>query len=275
MKTRLTKRRCAHGVAVAATAVLLAGCAASGSAQKPQATGQHPSTSPSAGPEPPPSLKEACSSTNGVSAPSMWFRASDGVRLYGVESGTGGTAVVLAHEGGADLCGWLFYMKTLNRAGIRAFAFDFRGYGNSDRPETGSLALGRDLAGAVAQVRSDGAKHVFLLGASMGGAAVVQNSADIRVDGLISLSGTRLWSGYGINDPKGVRSLSAPFLYVGSRQDTRAPLKEAESIFDSVGSRDKQIVLYPGGAHGTNLVELPPYGDRTRALILEWIESRT
>jgi alpha-beta hydrolase superfamily lysophospholipase len=86
---------------------------------------------------------------------------------------------------------------------------------------------------------------------------------------------TRLWSGYGINDAKGVRSLSAPFLYVGSRQDTRAPLKEAQSIFHSVGSRDKQIVLYPGGAHGTTLVELPPRGDRTRALILEWIETRS
>jgi pimeloyl-ACP methyl ester carboxylesterase len=266
----------AHVFAVAASAVLLAGCAASGTGETTQPSGQSPSTSPApTAQEPPPSLKDACFSTDGVKGRSMWFTASDGVRLYGVESGTGGTAVVLAHEGGADLWGWLSYMKTLNRAGIRAFAFDFRGYGNSDRPETARLALGRDLAGAVAQVRVDGAKLVFLLGASMGGAAVVQDSADIHVDGLISLSGTRLWSGYGINDPKGVRSLTAPFLYVGSRQDTRAPLKEAQSIFDSVGSRDKQIVLYPGGAHGTTLVELPPFGDRTRALILEWIETRS
>ncbi len=58
------------------------------------------------------------------------------------------------------------------------------------------------------------------------------------------------------------------------RSSTRAPRREAQSIFDSVGSRDKQIVLLPGGAHGTTLVEVPPYGDRTRALILEWIESR-
>jgi alpha-beta hydrolase superfamily lysophospholipase len=272
----MTKRMLGHVLAVAATASLLAGCSASGTAQTAQRPDRTPSTSPtSTAQEPPPSVEDACFSTNGVKARSMWFKASDGVRLYGIESGTGGTAVVLAHEGGADLCGWLSYIKTLTRAGIRAFAFDFRGYGNSDTSGTGSLALGRDLAGAVAQVRADGAKHVFLMGASMGGAAVVQNSVDIRVDGLISLSGTRLWSGYGINDPKGVRSLSAAFLYVGSRQDTRAPLKEAQSIFHSVGSRDKQIVLYPGGAHGTTLVELPPHGDRTRALILKWIETRS
>ena len=264
----------ARGLASAATAVLTVGCS-SDAAETAQPTDRSASESPARStPEPPPSLEDACSSTDGVEARSMWFPASDGVRLYGIESGTGATAVVLAHEGGADLCGWLSYMETLDPAEIRAFAFDFRGYGNSDVPEHSNLALGRDLAGAVARVRADGAKHVFLMGASMGGAAVVQNSADIRVDGLISLSGTRLWSGYGINDPSDVRGLSAPFLYVGSRQDTRAPLDEARSIFDSVGSRDKQIVLYPGGAHGTTLVDVQPYGARTRALILEWIESR-
>jgi pimeloyl-ACP methyl ester carboxylesterase len=190
--------------------------------------------------------------------------------------GVGGTAVVLAHEGASDLCTWVSYMKTLNRSGIRAFAFDFRGYGNSDRPDDPKrLALGRDLAAAVARVRADGAKHVFLLGASMGGAAVVQNSAGLRVDGLISLSGTKLWKGYGINDPAGVRGLSAPFLYVGSRQDPRAPLEEARSVFAGVGSSDKRIVLYPGEAHGTSLVDLEPFGARTRALIVDWIEARS
>jgi alpha-beta hydrolase superfamily lysophospholipase len=176
----------------------------------------------------------------------MWLTASDGVRLYGIEAGKGPIAVVLAHEGGSSLCDWLSFIETLNRAGIRAFAFDFRGYGQSDRPDQGRLALGRDLAAAVARVRADGAKHVFLMGASMGGAAVVQNTAGIRVDGRISLSGTRLWPGYGINDAEGVRSLTAPFLYLGSRADPRAPRPEALRIFDEVGSSDKRIVLYAG-----------------------------
>jgi pimeloyl-ACP methyl ester carboxylesterase len=273
-QAKATKRLFAIGWA--AVALLLAACASSGIERAPEQADQSASTGPAtATQEPPPSLEEACSSTNGVKGRSMWFSASDGVRLYGIESGRGDTAVVLAHEGGADLCGWLSYIETLDRVGIRAFAFDFRGYGNSDRPDEARLALGRDLAAAVARVRADGARHVFLMGASMGGAAVVQNSAGIRVDGLISLSGTRLWSGYGINDPAGVRDLSAPFLYVGSREDTRAPLQEARSLFDRVGSRDKQIVLYPGGAHGTMLVDVEPFGDRTRALVVRWIEART
>ena len=205
----------------------------------------------------------------------MWLMTSDGVRLYAVESGIGGTAVVLAHESGADLCQWLSYMETLNRAGIRTLAFDFRGNGESDYPtDEQELALGLDLAAAVDRTRADGAMHVFLLGASMGGAAVVQNSSELRVDGLISLSGTRFPEGFAVNDLAGVRSLSAPFLYIGSRRDPRAPLAESRSVFGSVGSEDKQIVLYPGSAHGVTLVDTEPFGARTRALILKWIESR-
>jgi pimeloyl-ACP methyl ester carboxylesterase len=262
--------------AASAATLLMAACSSSGTGAAPTSPGGGASTSAaSTAPEPPPSLEDACFSTNGVEARSMWFSASDGVRLYGVESGAGGTTVVLAHGGGSDLCEWVSYMKTLNRAGIRAFAFDFRGYGNSESPDTARLALGEDLAAAAAQVRADGAKHVFLMGASMGGAAVVQNTADVRVDGRISLSGTRLWSGYGINDPAGVRSLSAPFLYVGTRDDPRAPRREAESVFERIGSSDKRILLYAGSAHGTTLVDVPPYGARTRALIVDWIETRS
>jgi Alpha/beta hydrolase family len=271
------RRGLAAGWLTAAIIAVLAACSSSSppvASPEPSALGLTPSATPTA-PQVPPTLKDACFSTSGVSARSMWFKATDGVRLYGIEAGTGRTAVVLAHEGGADLCGWLPYIRTLENAGVRAFAFDFRGYGNSDSPTRGALVLGRDLAGAVAQVRVDGAKRIFLMGASMGGAAVVQNSAGIRVDGLISLSGTRLWSGYGVNDPAGVRSLSAPFLYVGTRDDWRAPRKEALSVFHSVGSADKRIVLYPGATHGWELVEVPPYGSRTRALILTWIEERS
>jgi hypothetical protein len=259
-------------VVVACTGVLAA-CSPDGRPGTPPAPAPG-SPAAAAGQAAAPGLAEACSSTSGLRARSMWFAASDGVRLYGIEAGTGRTAVVLAHEGGADLCGWLPYARTLQGAGLRVFAFDFRGHGLSELPSSADLALGRDLAGAVTRVRADGATKVFLMGASMGGAAVVQNSAGIDAAGRISLSGTRLWSGYGVNDPAGVRRVSAPFLYVGTRDDWRAPRREALSVFGMIGSADKKIVLYPGSDHGWDLVERPPYGARTRALILKWIRSR-
>src|SRR5919198_4394465 len=85
--------------------LLLSGCGASSapsaSSSSPAASGQMTAASPTPpSQEPPPSLVDACFAGGALHARSMWLRASDGVRLYGVEAGRGPTAVVLAHEGG-------------------------------------------------------------------------------------------------------------------------------------------------------------------------------
>jgi len=159
---------------------------------------------------------------SGFKAEPLWLETSDGVRLYAIEAGRGPTTVVLAHQGLSNLCDTIDYAKTLLASGLRIVAFDFRGNGLSQRPTQNALALGRDLAAAVARAHDNGAEHVFLIGASMGGAAAVQNSAGLPVAGIVSLSGTRLWSGFGINKP-GARALRAPLLYIGSRDDSPPP----------------------------------------------------
>jgi len=223
----------------------------------------------------PPSLKQACGSTSGLAAQSAWLTTSDGVRLYAVMAGRGSTVVVMAHEGGSTLCGALPYAATLVRAGLRVLAFDFRDYGLSGRSGKRALLLGNDLAAASAHARAIGAKHVFLMGASMGGAAVVQNTASLDVAGRISLSGTRLWEGYGINAPASLPRIRAPFLYLGCRADSRAPLAEARGIFQRVGARDKRSVFYAGSFHGWNLVDGAPFAARARGLVLAWIRARS
>lgn len=205
----------------------------------------------------------------------MWLTARDGVRLYAVQAGSGSTTIVLAHEAVSSLCESLPYAKTLIDSGLRVLAFDFRGYGYSDGRPRNRLALGLDLAAAVQRARSNGASRVFLLGASMGGAAIVQNTSNLPVDGRISLSGTRLWRGFGVNDPAGVRRLRAPFLYVGSRRDRITPLQEALRIFRRVGSHDKRMASYRGSRHGFELVQSGPYAARVRELILAWVRSRS
>jgi pimeloyl-ACP methyl ester carboxylesterase len=223
----------------------------------------------------PPSLKEACGSTSGLTAQPAWLTTSDGVRLYAATAGRGPAAIVLAHEGGSNLCGWLPYAATLVRAGLRVLAFDFRDYGLSGHPPKNALLLGNDLAAAAAHARAEGAKHVFLMGASMGGAAVVQNTASLRVAGRISLSGTRLWQGYGINAPNSLPRIRAPFLYLGSRDDARAPLAEARAVVRRIGASDKRSVFYAGSFHGWNLVDGAPFAARTRALVLGWIRRHS
>jgi hypothetical protein len=222
----------------------------------------------------PPPLRSACGSAAGFTARSLWLSTDDRVRLYAIEAGDGTVGVVLAHQGRSDLCEELPYATTLLNAGLRVLAFDFRGNGHSAQPSKNVLGYRRDFAAAIKRLRSDGARRVFLIGASMGGAAAVQNSGGLPLTGVVSLSGTRLWAGYGINSP-GPRALHVPFLYLGSRSDWRAPLKEARTIVRNAGSREKRSVFYPGSLHGWELVQNAPFAAKTRALILAWIRSHS
>jgi hypothetical protein len=109
----------------------------------------------------------------------------------------------------------------------------------------------------------------------MGGAAIVQNTSALRVEGRVSLSGTRLWPGYGINSPAGVARIRDPFLYVGTRDDWNAPVKEALGIFRRVGARDKRTAFYPGSAHGWDIIERSRVAGQARSLVLRWIASHS
>jgi pimeloyl-ACP methyl ester carboxylesterase len=236
-------------------------------------------TSASSNPKPqraaggvPPSLATACGSASGVSARALWLTTDDKVRLYAIEAGDGSRGVVLAHQGGSNLCEELPYAKTLLRAGWHVLAFDFRGNGQSTLPTENALAYRYDFAAAIKQLGTDGASDVFLIGASMGGAAAVQNSGGLPLGGVVSLSGTRLWPGYGVNKP-GPGALRVPFLYIGSRSDSRAPLGEARTIVHTAGSRDKRAIFHPGYLHGWDLVQDAPFAPKTRALILAWMRN--
>jgi fermentation-respiration switch protein FrsA (DUF1100 family) len=127
----------------------------------------------------PPSLARACGSASGIEAEPFWLQTEDNVRLYAIDAGTGSVAVVLAHQGRSDLCEELPYAKTLVGAGLRVLAFDFRGNGHSAYPSKNALAYRRDFAAAINHLKGDGATRVFLIGASMGGAAAVQNSGGL------------------------------------------------------------------------------------------------
>lgn len=221
----------------------------------------------------PPTVEQAC--RENFRGQTFWAETSDGVRLYMLEAGTGPTTVVLAHGGGSNLCETLDFARQLVHAGYRIVAFDFRGDGISRYSEKHPLALGNDLAAAATQARARGAKQIFLVGSSMGGAAIVQNTSALHVTGRISLSGTRLWPGYGINDYAALQQIRDPFLYVGSREDSRAPLREALGIFRRIGAADKQKVFYRGGFHGWEILEDAPESKHARKLVLDWIAQHS
>jgi alpha-beta hydrolase superfamily lysophospholipase len=223
------------------------------------------------------SLAAKCGDTGGVRARASWLTTSDGVRLYAIETGRGSVGIVLVHESPADLCGWTPFLPTLTRAGLRVLALDLRGFGDSQSPRDDKAyrAYGRDLRAAIARARASGAKHVFLVGASFGGAAVLTYAPTLDVDGVISLSGETTLPGTGLNALAAISRLRSPLLIVGSRHDRYLSVRQALALVRHAGSRDKRIALYPGGFHGWEIVEDAPYARKARELVLDWIEARS
>jgi pimeloyl-ACP methyl ester carboxylesterase len=254
-------------VAAVAVAVVVAGCGGAGNERAPSASRSPAPAGQTPAGEGPPDLRTACGTTEGLSAKPLWLRTGDGVRLYAIEAGAGSTTVVLAHEGRDSLCGgWLPYAKRLVRSGYRTLLFDFRGNGQSEGVDgRNALRLDRDLAAAVRRAHAGGTRRVFLMGASLGGAAAVQNGASLPVSGIVSLSGTRIWPGFGINHYASLPRLRVPFLYLGTTNDSAAPEKEARDIYARVGSHDNRIVLYRGSLHGTAFVDYAPFATQGRA----------
>jgi pimeloyl-ACP methyl ester carboxylesterase len=195
------------------------------------------------------------------------FRAADGAKLAGHRFGRGTTAVIFAHEIRGGACQWIPYARRLAARGFLTIAFDFRGYGDSQR-RTGSSGsrLPADITAAVKLARSLGARKVVLVGASMGGTAVVVAAANVRpaVDGVVSLSGVGTL-GY-MNATAAARTLTMPVLYVVGKQDIGF-VDESRALYDATASPMKKLEIPDNTYHGVQLVQDPP----TRTLVEEFV----
>jgi alpha-beta hydrolase superfamily lysophospholipase len=197
------------------------------------------------------------------------------VRLFAFTAGSGSTGVVVAHESPGGLCGWLPAVPTFTSHGLRVLAFDFRGFPPSaSAPNRSADDFAPDLQAAVDALRADGARKVFVVGASFGGAASLAEGAKLHgVDGFVSLSGEPELPARAIDALAGVRRLRAPLLVLASRQDYYLDAAAARHLLRAAGSPDKQLTLYPGFNHGWDLLEQAPFKHRVWSRLLGWIDA--
>jgi alpha-beta hydrolase superfamily lysophospholipase len=224
-----------------------------------------------------PALARTCGGLPaGLTASTYFLETHDGVRIYAAAAGSGSKAVVLLHEsGGAGLCGWLPTMRWLSGNGIRPVAIDLRGYPPSGTP---ALAIyhhyAQDIQAAVDAAHTLGAKHVFVMGASLGGAATVAEAPKLKdVAGVISLSGELALPTSELDAIGAAPKITVPFLFVGSEVDGYVSGPDARRLTRAVGSKDKQVHIFPGGYHGWDLLGSAPYRARVKALVLGWLRS--
>ncbi len=211
----------------------------------------------------------------GLHATPLWLRTSDGVRLYAAAAGTGKTAVVLAHQSPANLCGWLPTMRYLSRHGVATLAFNFRTFAPSGSPRPAiAQHLTPDLQAAIDVAHARGAERVFVMGASFGGAAMLNDGPQLHdVAGLIDLSGELRLPLWRLNGIHAVRQLKVPLLVIASRYDGYLDAADARLLYRRAGSKVKRLAVYPGGFHGWAILDEAPYRARARALVLAWLRG--
>jgi dienelactone hydrolase len=198
------------------------------------------------------------------------IRAADGIRLAGHRFGRGPRAVVFAHERRGGACDWIPYARALAARGYLTIAFDFRGYGASQSPY-GNAAFRQvaDVTAMAKRARALGARKVILVGASMGGTAVVVAASNARpmVDGVVSLSGP---STYGVmNGVAAARKLTMPALYVVGGRD-EGFVDESRILYEATGSTSKRLEIVDSDDHGVRLL-----GNRaTRTLVEQFIAQQ-
>src|SRR5262245_214900 len=195
-------------------------------------------------------LRETCVS-RAERAHVLRFRATDGIRLIGVELGAGPHVVVLAHQGGSDLCVWIPYGRTLAARGYRVLVFDHRGFGSSGQSgrSTRRDRVDYDVLGAIRAMRGRGARTVVLGGGSLGGAAVLAAAARAvpPVDAVVSLSSPTRYEK--IDVLAAARRLTVPALFVAMEED-QPFADDARTMYEACPAAGKRLAIFPGLWHG-------------------------
>jgi non-heme chloroperoxidase len=101
------------------------------------------------------------------------FPQTDAVHLHIEDSGGGGRPVVLIHGWPLSAQAWEMQVSVLQTAGYRVVAYDRRGFGRSEKPESSYSydVLADDLQRVIDQC---GLQDVTLVGFSMGGGEVAR-----------------------------------------------------------------------------------------------------
>jgi pimeloyl-ACP methyl ester carboxylesterase len=205
------------------------------------------------------------------------FPASDGVqlagRIFGPDEGAAG--VVLAHMSPSDQTAWFDFAERLAREGYRVLTFDFRGYcpggdGGCSQGERDVPSIGKDVEGAIAELRSRGVTRIGLVGASMGGTASLIVAADEGRDvgAVVTLSAPTAFEGLDANADV-LSRITAAKLFIAGLEDVSAA--QAVDALYAQTIQPKRPVILTTGDHGTDILTGNQAG-RAADEVVNWLE---
>jgi pimeloyl-ACP methyl ester carboxylesterase len=216
-----------------------------------------------------------------VPAKKVVVTTDDGVKLAGAELGAGPHGIVLVHQHGADLCGWVTFVQPFLDAGYHLLAIDLRcnGYSDCDRDFVaddfdGTYDYAADAGAAAAYLHQAGAPKVVLMGASLGAATVFVAGGRYpdRVDAIVSLSlFSSTFNVSGSGEPRSAEDaaakITAPVLIGFADADSSTISGEsARALVAQTAAKAKSKVI-EGYGHGWELLDGDQFEDQVLAFL--------
>lgn len=191
-------------------------------------------------------------------------------RLAAVSIGTGRVAVILAHQSAGSLCQWWPYARSL-AAHFRVVAFDFDGLGAS-APGDGNYP--GEVAAAAKWARLHGSRRIVLMGASMGGTAVMVAADRLgdSITGVIDLSGDASYAD--MNALAAARHVHVPVLFGYGTLDV-AFASDVRHVRAATAAHDRPVVAVTSADHGVDLVDPVLGSAAVRQAVLRFIRAST
>jgi dienelactone hydrolase len=188
-----------------------------------------------------------------------------GSSIDGAVLGEGDVGVVFANDSCNSACGWTSFARQLAGQGMRVLLFE---YDDESQAPGEALAAGRAL-------RDTGAKRLAIVGASIGGRAVVQATSRNHTEfaAAVSLSAERTVGANLREILPLARHVRTPSLYVGSRDDGYTFFgRDTRQLHAATPAKVNRMLLVGGGDHGVDLLS-DDNGPRVRATILAFLEA--
>lgn len=175
-------------------------------------------------------------------------------------------AVILCHGQSWDASGWRDIAPKFVASGIPALALNFRGYDGSTGKTTPESTV-TDLRAAKAWLKEAGAHQIALVGASMGGHAVLASSFDRDVECVVSVSAPV----QAIDDALS-KEISGRKLFICANEDSMGAAAHVLRTFD-VCNTPKTLLMFGAKEHSIGMFHAP-YGPEVVAAMLDFVAGR-
>ena len=178
-------------------------------------------------------------------------------------------AVLLVHGQNWDASGWRAVAERFSDRGVPALAVNLRGYDGSTG-KTNEYAPPApwtpvvDLHAAKELLRKSGARELALVGASMGGHAVLASSFEKDVECVVSISAPVVATP---NDL--VRRVTGRKLFVCANEDTSGAWPHVLAAFGAA-AEPKTLLAFGAKEHSRGMFAAP-YGDELLRAVVDFV----